>query len=197
MHLTNNDFAGSHFAFTEAFFGAHEVSGILSCFEQRIAWRQDELRVFGRLHKIPRLHQWFADTGLSYRWSGITLQPEPWFAELNAVRERVSAAAHTPFNSVLINYYRDGNDSMGWHSDDEPELGPFPVIASLSLGATRDFKLRPKAGVTAQPQTLVLHSGSLLVMSGRSQRDWQHSLPKRKRVVEPRINLTFRQIIAE
>ena len=191
MHLTNSDFV-----FTDGFLAVPEASALLSLFQEKVAWRQDQVMVFGRRHRIPRLHQWFADTGLSYRWSGITLQAEPWFAELNALREQVSAAANTRFNSVLINYYRDGKDSMGWHSDDEAELGVCPVIASLSLGAARDFKLRSKSGMAAQQQTLLLSSGSLLLMSGFSQRDWQHSLPKRKRVAEPRINLTFRQITA-
>jgi alkylated DNA repair dioxygenase AlkB len=190
MHSTSHDFVLS-----DAFLAADEAAETLNRFARCIMWRQDQVRVFGSLHKIPRLHQWFADDGLSYRWSGITMLPEPWFAELSTLRERVSAAADSPFNSVLINYYRDGNDTMGWHSDDEPELGANPVIASLSLGATRDFKLRPKAGVNAEPHTLALNSGSLLVMSGLAQRHWQHSLPKRKRVLQPRMNLTFRQII--
>ena len=160
-----------------------------------IEWRHDRVRIFGRSHPIPRLHQWYADPGLNYSWSGIAMQPLEWIRPLEELRQLVSEHTGAGFNSVLCNLYRDGNDSMGWHADDEPELGEQPVIASLSLGAARDFQLRQK-GSSRIGQSFELGNGSLLVMRGNSQRDWQHALPKRKRVTDPRINLTFRKIYA-
>ncbi|MGI9291783.1 MAG: alpha-ketoglutarate-dependent dioxygenase AlkB family protein [Gammaproteobacteria bacterium] len=180
------------------FLSADQAAACLHILLQEIDWRHDSVRVFGRSHPIPRRHQWYADEGLMYRWSGITLQPLSWFPALNELRSQVSAAAGCDFNSVLCNLYRDGNDSMGWHADDEPELGEQPVIASLSLGAARDFQLRRKGQEQKQrrvARTFTLTPGSLLLMQGNSQRDWLHALPKRKRVSEPRINLTFRRIL--
>jgi alkylated DNA repair dioxygenase AlkB len=121
------------------------------------------------------------------------MEPLPWLHPLHELRRLVSKAAGCNFNSVLVNLYRDGNDSMGWHSDNEPELGAAPVIASISLGATRDFHVRSRRGA-GDVQSIPLTHGSLLVMHGSSQSEWQHALPRRKRVTEPRINLTFRLI---
>ena len=133
------------------------------------------------------------DPGARYRYSGTTHTPSPWHAAVLNLRDRIAAHCDAPFNSVLINLYRTGQDSMGWHADNEPELGPEPLIASVSLGATRDFRLRRND--RSQPTiTHALESGSLLVMKGDMQRDWQHSLPRRARVNQPRINLTFRQV---
>ncbi|MDG1463450.1 MAG: alpha-ketoglutarate-dependent dioxygenase AlkB [Gammaproteobacteria bacterium] len=183
------------FMLCEDFLTAAEATLLYEQLVTRVSWRQDEIVVFGRHHLIPRMHQWYADAGLTYRWSGITMRPKPWVAELESLRRRVSNAAGVRFNSVLANLYRDGDDSMGWHSDDEAELGEQPVIASLSLGAERDFKLRPRHSEIAEQHTVQLTHGSLLVMSGWSQRDWQHSLPKRLRVSDSRVNLTFRRIV--
>ncbi|TDJ45794.1 MAG: alpha-ketoglutarate-dependent dioxygenase AlkB [Gammaproteobacteria bacterium] len=164
-----------------------------------IEWRQDTLKLYGREHRIPRQHQWYADSGVNYCWSGIKMQPLNWIAPLNRLRERLRKKTGFVFNSVLANLYRDGNDSMGWHSDDERELGIEPVIASISLGAERDFHLRQKNRGTGKSsgctRSISLPHGSLLLMSGSSQRNWQHALPKRRRISEPRINLTFRLII--
>jgi alkylated DNA repair dioxygenase AlkB len=163
---------------------------------REVSWRRDCVQVFGRSHPIPRLHQWYGDPGSEYRWSGLTMRPEPWTATLHDLRIRVSEAVGHDFNSVLVNLYRDGGDSMGWHADDEPELGDNPTIASVSLGAERDLKLRYRQRDAREAnRTISLESGSLLVMAGMTQRFWQHSLPKRRRVTEPRINLTFRRII--
>ncbi|MBT8442003.1 MAG: alpha-ketoglutarate-dependent dioxygenase AlkB [Gammaproteobacteria bacterium] len=161
-----------------------------------VPWRRDCVRVFGRSHPIPRLHQWYGDPDSEYRWSGLNMRPEPWTATLRELRIRVSEAVGHDFNSVLVNLYRDGNDSMGWHADDEPELGEDPTIASLSLGAERELRLRyRRRDAHEDSRTISLPSGSLLVMAGTTQRFWQHSLPKRLRVSAPRINLTFRRII--
>jgi alkylated DNA repair dioxygenase AlkB len=173
-----------------------------SCLRQLltgICWQQDTIRVFGHEHSIPRQHQWYADSGVSYRWSGIEMQPLEWIEPLSLIRDRLQQQTGHAFNSVLTNLYRNGNDSMGWHADDEPELGTQPIIASISLGAERDFQLRRRkrsgSKSNAGPATnRLLPHGSLLLMSGNSQRDWQHALPKRRRVSKPRINLTFRLV---
>lgn len=140
----------------------------------------------------PRLSAWQGDA--TYAYSGLTLHPAPWTPQVEAVRRRIEAAAGDAFNSVLANLYRNGADRLGWHADDEPELGPAPVIASASFGAPRRFLLRPKRGGASVP--IVLEPGSLLVMRGPTQRHWLHSIPPTRRPVGPRINLTFRRILA-
>lgn len=158
-----------------------------------IAWQTHRLRLFGRWVDAPRLSCWIGDPGAVYRYSGQTFAPQPWPQALLPLRQRLRKELGIDFNAVLANLYRDGRDAMGWHSDDEPELGPEPVIASLSLGAARRFVLRRRDD-HAVKQALVLEPGSLLVMRGVSQRDWQHALPRTARPVGPRINLTFRRI---
>src|SRR5690606_6222598 len=134
----------------------------------------------------------YGDAGASYTYSGARFVPEPFTPALAALRGRLQAFTGRAFNSVLANLYRDGNDSVGWHSDNEPELGPEPAIASLSLGASRRFRLRH---AHLPPVSVDLHSGDLLVMPGPLQRHWQHTLPKTRRPVGARINLTFREIV--
>ncbi len=158
-----------------------------------IAWRQDWITIYGRSLPQPRLTAWYGDVGKSYTYSGITMNPSPWTPRLLDLKATVEAVAGVAFNSVLLNLYRDGNDSMGWHSDDEPELGPNPVIGSLSLGGTRRLVLRHRFEKGLKHQ-LELTSGSFLLMRGTTQHYWQHQVPKTKRPVLPRINLTFRVI---
>ena len=158
-----------------------------------LEWRSQEIMLFGKPVLQPRLMDWYADPGVTYRYSGLTLEPKPWPAVLQALRDRLEAHCQAPFNSVLCNAYRDGQDSMGWHADDEPELGPEPLIASLNLGATRRFRIRRKGG--GESMGVDLESGSLLLMSGRSQAEYQHAVPKTRRAVAPRINLTFRRVL--
>ncbi len=153
-------------------------------------WRQDTARIVGREVALPRLTAWYGDAG--YRYSGIDNPPRPWpplLAELKTTAERL---ALTSFNSVLANLYRNGRDSMGWHSDDERSLGPEPVIASLSFGAVRRFRLKHKT----EPSTIALdlEPGSCLIMAGSLQHHWRHALPKTARPVGPRVNLTFRAV---
>ena len=162
-----------------------------------LPWRSEKIQIFGRSMPIPRLQSWHGEREAKYRYSQLDLTPEPWTKTLLEIRERLRQ--HRPdveFNSVLANLYRDGRDSMGWHSDDEPELGPEPVIASLSFGATRPFRFRHKTRRELKPISLDLPSGSLLWMEGKTQEQWLHCLPKRtgKNDPGPRINLTFRQI---
>lgn len=158
-----------------------------------IDWRQEPIRIYGRSLLQPRLTAWYGDPGTSYTYSHLTLQPLPWTPELLELKAAVDAAAGIRFNSVLLNLYRSGGDSMGWHSDDEPELGQNPVIASLSLGGTRRFILRHRLEPGLKHE-LALTSGSLLIMAGSTQHYWQHQVPKTRRPVPPRINLTFRVI---
>ena len=157
------------------------------------AWRQEQITVYGKAYRQPRLSAWYGDLGYSY--SGIRLEPEPWTPTLQAIRERVETLVGQDFNSVLLNYYRDHNDRMGMHSDDEKELGPRPVIASLSLGAVRNFLLRHKTRRDLPGVKLPLHCGSLLLMSGDLQRHWRHGINAQRQACGARINLTFRRII--
>ena len=155
----------------------------------QIRWRQDVMRFGRREVPQPRLTAWYGDNGKTYVYSGITNHPRPWTALLLALKAKAEGFAESAFNSVLLNYYRDGNDSVGWHADNEPELGERPVIASLSFGATRTFELRRRT--TGKVAKFPLTSGSILVMRGTTQHHWVHRVPK-----EPgsagRINLTFR-----
>jgi len=159
-----------------------------------VPWRRDEIVLFGRRRPVPRLSAWYGDAGAFYRYSGIALTPLPWLAPLAALREFLQRHLALPFNSVLLNYYRDGDDSMGAHSDDEPELGPRPQIAMISLGARRRFALTPRRPGAAEPWRCELADGSLLLMAGDCQRHWRHALPKTRRAVGGRISLTYRQV---
>ena len=153
-------------------------------------WEARHIILFGKEVPQPRLACWYGD--LAYSYSGITLDPRPMTPTLLEVKQRCEEAASTRFNSVLVNLYRDGQDSMGLHADDEPELGVEPIIASVSFGGERNFRLRHRQ--SKELQQISLASGSLLVMSGLSQECWMHDVPKTKKFVEPRINLTFRYI---
>lgn len=155
-------------------------------------WRQQQIVVFNRSHNEPRLSAWYGDPGCSYTYSGITLQPLRWIEPLLKIKKTCEELCGATFNSVLANLYRDGNDSMGWHADDEPELGPNPTIASVSFGAERRFDLRHK--VTKEKVQVILPHGSILIMSGETQAHWMHSIAKTKKVSEPRVNLTYRFI---
>ncbi len=154
-------------------------------------WEQPSVLIHGREHPVPRLLAWYGDAGVSYRYSGLTHQPLPWTPLLAEIRERVQDYCGQALNGVLINYYRDGSDSMGWHSDDEAELGRNPLVASLNLGGARRFDLRRKGGSRIE-HSLLLEGGSLLVMRGATQHYWQHQVAKTRKVVAPRLNLTFR-----
>lgn len=160
-----------------------------------VPWRSEEVVVWGRRISQPRLIAWYGDASRGYAYSGIKLDPLPWTPVLLGIKTRVEGAVGSTFNSVLLNYYRDNRDSMGLHSDDEPELGERPVIASLSLGEERKFVLKHKTSRSLKPVHLQLASGSLLVMQGDTQRCWKHGIPKESRRCGPRVNLTFRTII--
>lgn len=173
------------------FFAPEEARALFDGLRAEIRWERHRVRIRGREIDCPRLTGWEGDEAYSY--SGLTLRPAPWTPRVAAVRRRIEAVLGERFNSVLANLYRDGADRLGWHADDEPELGPAPVIASASFGAPRRFLLRPKRGGASAP--IVLGPGSLLVMRGATQRHWLHSVPPTRRPVGPRINLTFRRIL--
>lgn len=180
-------------AYWPDFLPAAEADALFTCLLATIAWEQGQIRLFGKEIPEPRLSAWYGDPGTVYSYSGKTLAPLPWTPELQDLRTRISAHCGTAFNSVLLNLYRNGHDSMGAHSDDEPELGPAPTIASLSLGAERRFTLRHKREPERRHE-LCLGHGSLLLMSPPTQAHWKHALPKASKCDAPRINLTFRAI---
>lgn len=160
-----------------------------------VPWEVHKIRMFGRQVDSPRLSCWMGDPAARYRYSGTEFVPEPWHPALLPLRDQLGEFCGHAFNSVLLNRYRDGDDGMGWHSDNEPELGPAPVIASLSLGAARRFLLRRRDDHAKKAEVLLDH-GDLLVMGGQTQRHYQHSLPKSARPLAERLNLTFRWINA-
>ncbi len=164
-------------------------------FEQLISsinWQQEEIVIVGKTVLVPRLVCWYGDPGTSYTYSGITHQPQPWNDELLEIKTRIEIFSGFTFNSMLANLYRNGSDSMGWHADKEKQLGMNPVIASLSLGEQRLFKIRHNK--TSETFDIQLAHGDLLLMSGALQHHWRHCVPKTKQQKQPRINLTFRNI---
>jgi alkylated DNA repair dioxygenase AlkB len=169
------------------------ADAVFTALRTKVAWRQDHLKMFGNLIPVPRLESWVADEGLDYTYSGIHHEPDPWIDELVELRDLSSSHTETRFNSVLCNLYRDGSDGVDWHADDEPEFGPMPVIASWSLGATRRFDLRRVDDHSIKVE-LELHHGDLVIMSGTTQTLWRHRVPKTKKPVGERINLTFRLV---
>lgn len=185
------------FEYRDALLAPDEADACLRQLWRELAWEQREITLFGRRVLQPRLIAWYGDQDASYAYSGLELEPRPWHPLLRTLKGKVEEASGSRFNSVLANAYRDGNDSMGWHSDDEPELGRCPVIASVSLGAERTFLLRRTASLR-QPgeksRKLLLAHGSLLVMRGNSQDHYQHSVPKTRSETGLRINLTFRLV---
>ena len=161
----------------------------------QIPWRQDNVVLWGKSIPQPRMTAWYGDSGRSYTYSGLTLDPLPWTDELSLLRAMAEGVAGASFNSVLLNYYRDHNDSVGFHSDDEPELGATPTIGSISLGQTRTLTFKPKRNKDWDPVRIALESGSLLVMKGDTQRNWRHAVAKEAKPCGPRVNLTFRRIL--
>lgn len=179
----------------DGFLAAPESQDLFETFHRETSWRQDRIRVMGKEHPLPRLQAWYGDP-VDYVWSGVRMSPQPWTPALQGLRARVEAATGAAYSSVLLNLYRDGRDTVAWHADDEPGLVPGAPIASVSLGAARDFQLRRSwMGAWAGPPiTVPLPPGSLLVMGGETQRHWRHALPRRRRTAGARINLTFRRM---
>ncbi|WP_041523439.1 alpha-ketoglutarate-dependent dioxygenase AlkB family protein [Gilvimarinus agarilyticus] len=162
--------------------------------QSSLKWEQTHLQMYGKRVPIPRLNAWYGDPSSRYSYSGAYFTPRPWTPALQGLRDDLSTVVGTAFNSVLANLYRTGRDSVAWHSDNEPELGPEPTIASLSLGADRVFVFRH---IKSRRQVrMTLQDGDLLVMAGQLQRYWQHQLPKVAGLGEARINLTYRRVLA-
>jgi alkylated DNA repair dioxygenase AlkB len=193
MALKSIDLAGAELTFDDGWMAKSEADALFAGLRHAIPWEVHRIRLFGRNVDSPRLSCWIGDPGTGYTYSGAHFDPNPWPIALRAIRARLAGELCIDFNSVLANLYRDGHDSMGWHSDDEPELGTQPVIASLSLGATRRFVLKHRND-PSRKVALDLPHGSLLLMRGATQANYRHALPRTSRQIGPRINLTFRQI---
>jgi len=176
-----------------AFLPKEEADSLFLELLEKIPWQQDEITVYGKKHLQPRLTALYGNEGKPYSYSNITMQPHYWTLALQKIKSLVENITETNFTTVLLNYYRDGSDSNGWHSDNEKELGINPVIASLSLGAERNFQLKHNFNTT-QKKNFILENGSLLLMKGTTQHFWKHQVPKTAKPVGPRINLTFRVI---
>lgn len=161
--------------------------------KQTLSWKHEPIRIFGKMIMQPRLTALYGDPNQEYGYSGISIQPEPWTGSLLKVKENIEEYSKESFTHVLCNLYRDGQDSMGWHRDNEPILGPEPCIASVTLGAPRVFQLR-NYRTKKDKIDLLLQHGSLLLMKGQSQHVWEHQVPKTKKIDTPRINLTFRHL---
>lgn len=173
-------------------FSTDESDHYLDTLIRRTPWRHDDITIHGRTIPLPRLQAWYGEKDAVLRYSGMSVPPLVWTDDLLSIRNRVASVTGLNFNAVLLNYYRDGKDSVGWHSDDEREFGPHPIIASVSFGASREFVLKHSVKAHVKNVKCTLTHGSLLVMGDTVQNYWKHQLPKTRRVTAPRINLTFR-----
>jgi alkylated DNA repair dioxygenase AlkB len=193
MAMCALDLLDADVALDAAWLAAGEADALFEALRAAAPWDVHRIRMFGRVVDSPRLSCWIGDSGAGYRYSGAHFEPNPWPVALRPIRARLADELRIDFNSVLANLYRDGRDCMGWHSDDEPELGSRPLIASLSLGGTRRFVLKHRKDPSTK-LALELPPGSLLVMRGATQANYRHALPRTARPVGARINLTFRRI---
>ncbi len=175
------------------FLNKEEADAIFEQLTADIPWQQDEIRVFGKVHPQPRLTALFGNEGKSYSYSNIKMQPLPWNSILKKIKSQIETVIETDFTTVLVNLYRDGKDSNGWHADNEKELGKNPIIASVSFGSERVFQLKHNS-IPGLKQNILLEHGSLLVMKGTTQHFWKHQIPKTSKLIRSRINLTFRII---
>lgn len=184
-----------HLFYLEQFISSPEKEDIFEKLKAEVEWQSEKIKIFGREVLQPRLTAWYGDAGMSYTYSGLLMQPKPWTPLLLKLKQKVEKKTETSFNSVLLNYYRSGDDYVSWHADNERELGENPVIASLSFGCERRFQLRHRVKKDLETITLNLGPGSLVVMSGSVQKCWLHRIAPTKKMVGERINLTFRTII--
>lgn len=175
------------------FFSAQECIDLMHRLKDTIQWKQETIQMYGKLLNTPRLTAWYGDNSKTYAFSGKRYDPYAWTPELLMIKHRVEQAAGVNFNSVLLNNYRNGNDSVAWHADDEPELGVNPIIASVSFGQIRRFDVRHKRDHKLK-YSVELENGSLLIMKGDLQHNWEHQVPKSVKAIKDRINLTFRVI---
>lgn len=180
--------------FYPALFSQEESDQLLKALTENIAWKQEPVFIMGKEIMQPRLTAWYGDADKSYSYTGITMAPHAWTKDLLIIKERIEKVAEHQFTSALLNFYRDGKDSMGWHRDNEKELGPNPVIGSVSFGIARNFHLKHRVDKNLKEKIALTH-GSLLLMKGTTQHNWYHSIPKELKVEGGRINITFRTII--
>lgn len=180
--------------FYDQFFSTADGDRLFAALDRSTQWRQDQIKVFGKTMPLPRLTAWHGNSDKCYTYSGIEMCPEPWTDTLLEIKAQVEDCAGVKFNSVLLNKYRTGQDSVAWHSDDEAELGKDPVIASVSFGATRRFAFKHKYDKHLDRISIDLTHGSLVLMRGPTQHFWQHQVPKTAKTISARINLTFRSI---
>jgi alkylated DNA repair dioxygenase AlkB len=187
------DLQDANIVYFPSFFTSDVASELYHDLLHEIPWQQDNIKVFGKEFAQPRLTALFGNDGKPYSYSNITMQPNPWNLLLQKIKFHVESVAEINFTTVLLNYYRDGSDSNGWHADNEKELGQNPIIASVSLGSERMFQLKHNTEPSLR-QNILLEHGSLLLMKGTTQHFWKHQIPKTKKLVGGRINLTFRVI---
>jgi len=187
------DLPDAEIIYYSQFFDTELADSIFAQLMHDIPWQQDDIRVFGKIHPQPRLTALFGNEGKPYSYSNITMQPHPWNLLLQQLKTQIEAVAQTNFTTVLLNQYRDGKDSNGWHADNEKELGINPIIASLSFGAERTFHLKHNTRADLK-KSIVLQHGSLLLMKGATQHFWKHQIPKTAKPIGHRINGTFRVI---
>ncbi len=175
------------------FFDTQTSDQLYTALHSSIQWQQDHIRVFGKTHLQPRLTALYASNEMPYSYSNITMHPHPFTEELLAIKKKIETTVATDFTTCLLNLYRDGQDSNGWHADNEKELGPHPIIASVSFGAERWFHFKHRTQPDLKKKIQLRH-GSLLLMKGSTQEHWLHQIPKSKKITQARINLTFRVI---
>lgn len=187
-----NKIKNGEYIFYPSFFDKAESELLFKSLKESVLWKQESMNMYGKKINFPRLTAWYGNNDKPYSFSGITLQPHPWTNEILTIKSKIEPISKTEFNSVLLNFYRDGNDSISWHTDAEKELGINPIIASVNFGATRKFQLRHLE--TKEKLEIELSQGSLLIMQGELQHFWQHQVPKTSKPVGERINLTFRVI---
>jgi alkylated DNA repair dioxygenase AlkB len=174
-------------------FSQEEADNFFNKLKDEISWQQEKIKMFGQVHDIPRLTAWYGEPNKTYVYSGIKVHSDPWTQTLLKIKEKIEKVSSVEFNSVLLNLYRNGADGVSWHSDDETELGHNPVIGSVSFGESRPFQLKHKFNPDLK-QKVILEHGSYLLMQGETQHQWFHQIPKSKKQMGERINLTFRVI---
>jgi len=187
------DFQDAEISIFLNLFSIQESDNLLETLKTEIDWKQEQIKFFGKTHDFPRLTAWYGDAGKTYTYAGIMFEPSPWTSILLKIKSKIEEVSNVQFNSVLLNLYRSGNDGVSWHSDDEPELGVNPIIGSVSFGESRPFQLKHKY-LEGIKQKIILEHGSYLLMKGETQHKWLHQIPKSKKEMRERINLTFRVI---
>lgn len=177
----------------EGLFSLSEANSLLEKLKQEVTWQQEKINLYGKEHDLPRLTAWYGNPAKTYTYSGITVTSFAWIDPLLEIKKRIEDVSSFSFNSVLLNRYRTGSDSVSWHADDEPELGQNPVIGSVSFGEVRNFQMKHR--LLDERRNIKLENGSYLLMKGGTQHHWLHQIPKSKRMLGERINLTFRYIV--